>query len=164
MNYILRRTNNNVHHALHITPLNNVEELQSLLASLWPSLPHLTAALLQGLYIPWKVTGMMTSTAARAISVRSLASRMRRKAGRWPSPGFTTMLRSTPEGTVTGKGLFHTRWPDELLLVWPAGTLHVKTNALHIPQIQYDPLKPLSQFRSDSLGIACPKGWDWHMP
>lgn len=49
----------------------------------------------QGLYIPWKVTGMVHSTSALAISVRSLALRMRRYPGLW-EPGATTMVSRTP--------------------------------------------------------------------
>lgn len=49
----------------------------------------------QGLYIPWKVTGMLHSTSALAISVRSLALRIRRYPGLW-EPGATTMVSSTP--------------------------------------------------------------------
>lgn len=52
-----------------------------------------------GLYIPWKVTGMLHSTSARAISDRSLALRMRRYPGLW-EPGATTMVSSTPEGSA----------------------------------------------------------------
>lgn len=47
--------------------------------------------------MPWRVTGIMTSTSARAISVRSVALSMRRNAGLWVTPGFTTILRRTPK-------------------------------------------------------------------
>lgn len=48
-----------------------------------------------GLYMPWKVTGDMTSTSARAISDRSLALRIRQYVGLW-APGHTTMVSRTP--------------------------------------------------------------------
>lgn len=51
----------------------------------------------QGLYIPWKVTGMSHSTSALAISDRSLALRISMYAGLW-EPGAATMVNSTPVG------------------------------------------------------------------
>lgn len=56
--------------------------------------------------MPWRVTGMMTSTSARAISVRSAALSMRRNAGFWETPGFTTILRRTPEKSTRKTYLF----------------------------------------------------------
>lgn len=76
--------------------------------------------LFYGLYMPWKVTGDMMSTSARAISDRSLALRIRQYVGLW-APGHTTMVSSTPVQhfttlTTTSLRLKHCFSPVILLL------------------------------------------------
>lgn len=90
----------------------------------------------QGLYMPWKVTGMVQSTSARAISDRSLALRMRRYPGLC-EPGATTMVSSTPGHTVGITSLEHTSIEGDvymgLLFIWLFGHTILKVELLCTP-------------------------------
>lgn len=61
----------------------------------------------QGLYRPWRVTGMMVLTSALASSVSLVASSTSRKPG-LSAPGFTTTLNSTPAAQTGSACVYET--------------------------------------------------------